>query len=189
VTGISSMSDFDGMIKVIKECLPSAQTIGTLFVPSEANSVCYRDELEKVAGKAGMKLISIAVSNSTEVPMAAGSLATRGVDAFCQVSDNLCDAAFPGISRTAQRERKPLFSFVTSLAIQQGAAIAVARDYRQGGRDLAARTVSFMKGASLQDMPFIFIKKTLITINAGNADLCGLRIPPSLLARADRVIR
>ena len=189
VSGISSMSDFEGMIRVVKECLPSARTIGTLFVPSEINSVCYRDELEKAAQKAGMKLISMPVFSSAEVSMAAGSLTTKGIDAFCQISDNLCDAAFPGISRTAQTEKKPLFSFVTSLAVQQGASISVARDYRQGGRDLAARTLSFMKGASLKDVPITYINRTLITVNAGNAQLCGLVVPPALLARADRVIR
>jgi ABC-type uncharacterized transport system substrate-binding protein len=189
VTGISSLSDFDQMVRVVKECLPSAQTIGTLFVPSEINSVCYRDELAKTAGKIGMKLISMPVSSSSDVPIAASSLASRRIDAYCQISDNLCDAAFPGISRTAQNEKIPLFSFVTLLTVKHGAAIAVARDYRQGGRDLATRTMSFLKGIPLRDIPFSYITKTLITINAKNADLCGLKIPPGLLARADRVIR
>jgi ABC-type uncharacterized transport system substrate-binding protein len=188
VSGISSLSDFDGMVRVVKECLPSARTIGTLFVPSEVNSVCYKDELAKAAEKIGMKLISIPVSSSSEVPIAASSLATRGIDAYCQIADNMCDSAFPGISRTAHNERKPLFSFTTSL-VNRGAAVAVARDYRQGGRDLAARTVAFLKGTSLQDMPFSYINKTLITVNIKNAGLCGLKIPPALLARADRVIR
>ncbi len=189
VTGISTMSDFNEMVRVVKECLPSARTIGTLFVPSEINSVCFKDELAKAAEKVGMKLISMPVSNPSEVPIAASSLSTRGIEAYCQISDNLCDAAFAGISRTAHNEKKPLFAFVTSLAVQQGAAIAVARDYRQGGRDLAARAVSFLRGASLSGIPFRYIDKTLITINFKNAELCGLRIPPPLLARADRIIR
>ncbi len=189
VAGISSMSDFDTMVKVIKECLPSAKTIGTLFVPSEVNSVCYRDELAKAAEKVGMQLISIPVSGSSEVPIAAASLATRGIDAYCQIADNLCDAAFPGISRTAQNERKPLFSFVTMLAVKQGASIAVARDYGQGGRDLAALTVSYLKGASLRNIPFSYINKTLITVNLESAKRCGLKIPSTLLARADHIIQ
>jgi ABC-type uncharacterized transport system substrate-binding protein len=189
VTGICSLSDFEGMVRVVKECLPSARTIGTLFVPSEVNSVCYRDELVKAAEKAGMELISMSVSNSNEVAVAASSLAMRGIDAYCQISDSLCDTAFPGISRTAQNEKIPLFSFVTSLAVQQGAAIAVARDYRQGGRDLASLAVSFMQGASIRDIPIRYINKTIVTVNLKNAELCGLRIPDALLARADRVIR
>jgi len=188
VSGISTMSNFELMVKVVKECLPSARTIGTLFVPSEANSVCFRDELAKSAENFGMKLISVPVSNSGEVPIAANSLAIRGIDAYCQISDNLCDSSFPGISRTAQNLKKPLFAFVTSL-VDQGAVIAVARDYRQGGRDLAARTASFLKGASLRDMPFGYIDKTVITISTRNAALYGLEIPAELLARADRVIR
>jgi len=189
VTGIATLSDFDGMVQVVKECIPSARTIGTLFVPSEVNSVCYRDELVKAAEKAGMELISMSVSNSNEVSVAASSLAMRGIDAYCQISDNLCDTAFPGIARTAQNEKIPLFSFVTLQAVDQGSPITVARDYRQGGRDLASLAVSFLKGASLRDIPIRYINKTIVTINLKNAELCGLGIPDALLARADRVIR
>lgn len=115
VAGISTMSDFDEMVKVVRECLPSARTIGTLFVPSEINSVCFKDELAKAAQKAGIKLISLPVFSSAEVPIAAGSLATQGIDAFCQIADNMCDVAFPGISRTAQKEKKPFFPSSPSL--------------------------------------------------------------------------
>ncbi len=188
VTGISSLSDFDGMLRVVKECLPTVQTVGTLFVPSEVNSVCCKDELVKATQKAGIKLVTMPVFNSAEVPIAAGSLVTHGVDAICQISDNLCDAAFSGISRTAHNEKIPLFAFVTSLAAKQGAAVAVARDYRQGGRDLAALTQSFLKGAAIKDIPFAYIQKTLLTVNVKNAELCGLTLPPGLLARADNVI-
>ena len=188
MSGISTISSFDAMVKVVKECLPSARTLGILFVPSEVNSVCFKDELATSAEKLSMKVITMPISSSSEVPIAANSLAVCGIDAYCQISDNLCDSSFPGISRTAQNLKKPLFAFVTSL-VDQGAVIAVARDYRQGGRDLAARTASFLKGASLRDMPFGYIDKTVITISTKNAALYGLEIPAELLARADRVIR
>ncbi len=189
VTGIVTISDFDGMLKVVKECLPSVRTVGTLFVPSEVNSVCFKDELAKAADRAGIKLVTIPVFSSSEVPIAASSLITKGIDAFCQISDNLCDASFAGISRAAQNEHKPLFAFVTSLAAKQGAAIAVARDYRDGGKDMASRAVAFMKGASLADMPFSRINKVILTVNMKNAALCGIRVPSALRTRADNVIQ
>ena len=77
----------------------------------------------------------------------------------------------------------------SALAVKQGAAIAVARDYRQGGRDLAALTQSFLKGAAIKDIPFTYIHKTLLTINVKNAERCGLNLPSGVLARADNVIR
>jgi ABC-type uncharacterized transport system substrate-binding protein len=189
VTGISSMSDFDGMMRVLKECLPRARTVGTLFVPSEVNSVCYKDALDKAAAKAGLKLIAMPVFTPAEVPTAAAALSMRDIDAFCQISDNLCDAAFPGIAQVAQRDKKPLFSFVSSLAVKQGAAVAVARDYHQGGRDMAARAIAIMKGKPAKDMPFTLISRTTITINVKNAQACGLEVPQSLLKKADKVVQ
>jgi len=188
VSGISTISSFDAMVKVVKEYLPSARTLGILFVPSEVNSVCFKDELATSAEKLSMKVITMPISSSSEVPIAANSLAVCGIDAYCQISDSLCDSAFPGISGTAQNERKPLFAFVTTL-VNHCAAVAVARDYRQGGMDLATRTVSFPKGASLRDMSFSYINKTLVTVHTKNAELCGLKVPPSLIERAYHVIR
>lgn len=47
VTGICSMSDFSGMIKLVKEISPDVKKIGTVFCPAEINSVLYKDCLKK----------------------------------------------------------------------------------------------------------------------------------------------
>ena len=187
ITGISTLSDFAGMVAVVKECLPNARRIGTLFVPSEINSVLYRDALAEAARRGGMDLESVAVSTSTEVPDAAMALASKPVDAICQITDNLNDASFPGIVQAARRHQKPLMAFVSGQAINGGAAVAVARDHEQVGRDMADLALRILHGESPATMPFQPVSRTRLVVNPANAARCGLTLPPALLKRADQV--
>lgn len=189
VTGVSTMSDFDGMVAVVRECLPQAKRIGTLFVPAEINSVIYRDALATAAQKAGMELVSVAVSNSAEVLEGANSLCGKEIDVICQISDNTNNVGFAGIANAARQQKIPLLAFVSQHVRTGGAAISVARDYEQAGRDAAQSALRIMKGESPAQIPFSVVQKTTIIVNQANAELCGLALPQSLLQRANEVIK
>lgn len=188
ITGISTISDFDGMVAVVKECLPDARRIGTLFVPTEINSVLYRDALAAAARRGGLELESVAVATGTEVPDAALALAAKPVDAICQITDNLNDAAFPGIVQAARRYQKPLMAFVSGQAVKGGAAVAVARDFEQVGRDMADLALRILHGASPATIPFRPVSRTRLVVNPANGAKCGLTLPPALLQRADQIV-
>ena len=68
VAGIFNRSPFEAMMKLVSECLPGARSVGTLFAPGEANSVNFRDGLEKAAREAGLRLVVVASSSPVEVP-------------------------------------------------------------------------------------------------------------------------
>ncbi|NQV32373.1 MAG: ABC transporter substrate-binding protein [Phycisphaeraceae bacterium] len=187
-TGISTMSAFEDMVAVLKECIPNARRIGTLFVPAEINSVYYKEALEKAARNGGLELITVGVSTSTEVPDATLSLIGKGVDVICQISDNLNNSAFSGITKAAEKTKTPLFAFVTSHVISGGAAVALARDYDEGGRDVADMLIRVMNGESPKNIPFAYVTKTRLVINLNNAATYNLKIPAGVLEKADTVI-
>jgi ABC-type uncharacterized transport system substrate-binding protein len=188
VTGVSTLSDFEGMVNVIRECLPGARSIGTLFCPAEVNSVFYKEELAKEAQRAGLNLAALPVATSGDVADAAAALAGQRIDAICQVSDNLNNTAFSGIVRAARQRAKPLFAFGTPNVKSGGACVAVARDFEQAGRDMAGLAARVLRGEDPGAIPFQNVSKTRIAVNLANAGLCGLTIPESLLKRADDLI-
>jgi ABC-type uncharacterized transport system substrate-binding protein len=53
VTGVHLAAAYDEMIALVRECLPGARTLGTLFVPSEVNTVYHRERREEAARAAG----------------------------------------------------------------------------------------------------------------------------------------
>jgi ABC-type uncharacterized transport system substrate-binding protein len=187
ITGVTTMSDFEGMIATVRECMPGVKRIGTLYAPSEVNSVLYRDALVKAASAKGMLVESVAVSSATEVPDAALALAGKGVQAVTQISDDVNGSAMGTISTAAARAGVPLFAFV-SKAVDDGAAVAVARDYREAGRLTARLALRVMRGEDPGRIPFTPLGRSVVVVSRKNAATYGLLIPRTVLQRADRVV-
>jgi len=188
VTGVFVVSPFDDMMSVVRQCLPEVKVIGTLFAPAEVNSVFYKDLLLEAAKQAGIEVKLVGVNTTSEVSDAALSLSSQNIDAVVQISDNMSSQTFVAIAEAANRFKLPVFTFNTTQA-EQGAAVVVARDYYDGGRDSALIAARVMRGEDPATIPFQPIRTTRVIVNLRAAAVSGLRIPPALLERADRVIR
>ncbi len=188
VTGVCSLSDFSGMVSLLREIAPGVKKIGTIFCPSEINSVLYKQHLEKAAREKGIALEAVGASTAGEAVDAAESLcAGRGVEIICQIADNLSAASFATIIKASGAARIPVFGFVSSDA-KHGAALSYAKDYYQGGIDSAKLAARVLNGESPAGIPFEYISKTTLIINKKAALACGLKIPESVYGRADSVI-
>jgi ABC-type uncharacterized transport system substrate-binding protein len=188
VTGVEFTSAFDEMIPLIRRLIPSTTKLGTIFVPSEVNSVFYKDELVKAAKQAGLELIAMPASTSSEVPDAALAMTTRGVNAICQIPGNLTAAAFASIAHAAAQAKVPVFAFQTSQA-HDGAAVVLSRDYIEAGKMSAAMAVKIMRGENPAAMPFQAVTKTRLILNLPSARNAGLNLPQDLVQKAEQVIR
>jgi ABC-type uncharacterized transport system substrate-binding protein len=189
VTGICTRSDFEGMARVIRQCLPGARRIGSLFATVEDNSIYNKDMFEAELRRLGITLVPTGISSGTEVMDAARAIVNQDVDLLCPVTSNMLEVAFAGVSRVAWEARIPLFTFTSTQVEQGAAAVGVARDYRQAGRDMARLAVRVMRGEPPAAIPFELVSRTRIVVNPDNAARCGLAIPPDLMRRAERVGR
>ncbi|MEN6460740.1 MAG: ABC transporter substrate-binding protein [Syntrophomonas sp.] len=187
VTGFSSMSDFNGMMDFIKKAVPSTVKIGTLFVPGETNSVIYKEQLIKAAKGHGLQAEAVPVNSSSEIANAAQLLCSQKIDVICQISDNLTGASMASIIQIAQKEKIPLFTFISEHP-RQGAVAALARDYYQGGKDAAGFGVRILHGESPAVIPFRTITQTTIVINPKAARECGLKLSSQVLKMADQIV-
>jgi ABC-type uncharacterized transport system substrate-binding protein len=188
VTGVSTESDFAGMARAVRECLPGARKVGTLFNPGETNSVFNRDGTAKALAAAGIELVAVATSTPSEVPDAARALTSRGIDAICQVNGNMHDSGFSGIAQAARAAKVPLFAYTSAQAHGGGAAVAVARDYERAGADQARLAARVLRGESPSSIPIQLVSRTVLVVNLEAAASLGMTIPPSLLSRADEVV-
>jgi ABC-type uncharacterized transport system substrate-binding protein len=184
VAGIYNSSPFEEMMKILRACLPTARAIGTLYAPSEPNSVNFRDELERAARGAGLKLVAVPSSSPSEAADAALALTQRGIDALCQIDDNLNGAAFPSIVAAARQARLPIFGFSSGQAAQ-GAAVVLSSDHFDEGRESALIAARVMRGESPASFPYQGITKTRLLVNREAAEAVGLRIPESVSRRAE----
>ncbi len=188
ITGICTMSDYATMGGVIRECLPGARRMGTLFASGEDSCIYNKDAMAAALRKVNIDLLAVPVTTSAEISEAALTLASQNVDGFCQVVGNIIDASFAGITRVVRQTKMPLFGFTANQARNGGAVVAVARDYEQSGRDTARLAARILQGESPAHIPIQLVSKTQLVINLDNAAACGLTIPQALLDRADEVI-
>jgi ABC-type uncharacterized transport system substrate-binding protein len=187
LTGVYTHTTFTSMMDYIKQVMPSARRIGTLFSQAELNATFYKNELITAASDAGLQLETYGVSYKSSVPQATQSLIDLGIDAICQIEDNLTSATFPSMIKVARENNIPVFSFVDEQA-HQGSVLVVAPDYIQGAMTAAELTARIMRGENPGEIPFERIKKFNHIVNLKAAHDAGLNIPQSVLDRADNVL-
>lgn len=183
VTGVYISGPFDRMAQLLHDHFPSWKSVGTLFCPAEVNSVFVEGKMRDALARRGIELESVAASTPADLPDAAAALASRPIDAIVQLSDNQGTAGFPAIVRAARRSHKPLVGF-TAQAVEQGAAFAIAEEYRDAGRGSGSMVAMILRGAPPSKIPFRDFEGDVLVVDEANARALGFSLPPSLLALA-----
>ncbi|HET9549842.1 MAG TPA: ABC transporter substrate binding protein, partial [Candidatus Binatia bacterium] len=187
VTGVYNTAAYAEMLELIRQIRPDVRVLGTLFVPAEVNMVYHREQLNEAARKLDFKVVAVAANTSADVADAALALTSQRIDVICQIPGNLTAAAFPSIAAAANKAKLPIFAFQSSQA-RYGAAVVLARDYGDAGREAGLLAARVMRGENPGKIPFIPYSKTKLVVNTKAARHIGLTIPPSLVKKADEVI-
>ena len=180
ITGISTMSDFKGMVALVKESMPGIKIIGTIYTPGEINSVAYKEELEKAANAGGLRLIAVPANSATEVADAALSIVNRKIEAFTQISDNLTASSGASIIKIANENSIPYFAFIGK-QVKDGAIAAIASDYYFAGVDAATLALKVLSGTSPGAIPFQYVSKSVVKVNLQAAEKFKITLPDKYL--------
>jgi ABC-type uncharacterized transport system substrate-binding protein len=187
VTGAYGANDVKRMMPIIRQLMPEAKKLGTLYVPGEVNSVYSYELLVEATRAAGYELASVGVNAGTEVLDGIQSLCDQHLDAICLSNSNLTGAAFPSIAQATSKAKLPVFAFLGS-ASKQGATVVLTRDYYDMGLDSAQIATRVMRGEKPASIPFFQSTKSRLYLNLVSAQKLGLTIPESLIKSADQVI-
>lgn len=187
VTGAYGAADAEGMMPIIRQVLPQARKLGTLYSPTEVNSVFNHDVLATAVKKAGYELVSVGVNTPSEVPDATQSVCGQGIDAVCLTNSNLAGASFPSIVQAAKRAKIPVFAFLGSTSAQ-GAAVVLTRDYFDMGQESGQLAARVMRGEPVGRIPLHPSTRNRLLLNRDAAKECGLTLPQALIEAADHVM-
>lgn len=188
VTGVAVLGPAADMLDLLEKHYPKYKRLGTLFCPSETNSVDLKESFEKQCIKRGFTLEAVPVNTSADLSDAAFSLVSRPIDAVVQISDNLTSGGFSAITKAAREAKKPLIS-LNSTTVPLGAAVAMGRDYHYAGEVTVEMLEQVIAGKDLATMPFVLPPKVMRTASLPNAAAVGMQIPEALLKECDRVIK
>ena len=183
VTGAETRLDAKRMRELLAAVAPRVRTVGTVFAPSEANSLFHRDLLVGELEAAGITVITAPADRPTEIPEAADSLVAQGAEIVVQISDNASGSGFNSIVRSADRAGVPVFGFTTG-AMHAGATLSVSIDYEQVGALSAEMLDRVLRGESPAAIPFSPPQSSRLLVNPARLEEFGMTLPPEVAADA-----
>jgi putative ABC transport system substrate-binding protein len=179
--------DYDRMVRILKQCLPSVVSIGTLIKAGEINMNLDTERLVKAAKAVGIQVVVVSVASNAEILEASQTLMRRGIGAVCQVPSNFMGTSFESLSKVARAARIPIFSFQTDQAVA-GAAVTLAPEGLECGKDTARVMLRIMRGEAPGNIPFQNFTKDEFFINPKAVSATGMVIPPELLKQAAVIV-
>ena len=177
----------DAELALVREVLPDARSVGILWNPSEANSQAWMKYLRAKGPEMGLEIVEQTVAGSLEVLQAAQSLAAQEVSAIIQVADNTVASAFDAVIQVGDQGDIPIFSIFGNGA-EMGASVSLPVDWYAAGYAAGEMAVRVLKGEDTARMPFQTASDVNLQVNLEAAERQGVRIPESVLQRADEVI-
>lgn len=183
VTGTSDILPVEEQLKLMREMLPEAKTIGILYTTSEANSVSMIKLYEDLAPKYNFTLVTEGVSATADIPLAADSILEK-VDALTNLTDNTVVSSLPLILDKANAKKIPVFGSEIE-QVKLGCLAAKGIDYDQLGVQTGNMAAKILKGeAKASDIPFEAIESPLTYVNKAAAKNLGIEIPQSVTEQA-----
>lgn len=187
VTGVVSAAPIRETLSFVREVLPRARRLGTLYTPAELNSEHYLELLRRNAPDFGFEVSVLPVGGPLEIPVAAQSLLNRKVDALAQISDNTINAAFEVLGRIAEENGVPLFGgFIRSTRL--GACAALGWDFSRMGYKTGELALRIRKGERPGRIPIQGMNEIKLSLNEAAAEKQGFRFSLDVIRRADEVI-
>ncbi len=183
VTGIGSFPPVQDMVDLIRQTLPSAKTIGTIYNASEANSVKVIEVARGLFSAAGLKLDEVTVASSAEVLQAAQALTSRHVDAFYIQGDNTVIQGFDAVVKAVRDAKLPLFVDDPDAA-KRGAVACVGLGYYRPGYAAAKPLARVLLGQSPAGIPMENVSEKAVWLDLPLAERLGLKFPAAILAEA-----
>lgn len=187
VSGVSSEGPIGQSLAFIKSLIPGIKRVGTLWTPSELNSLFYKDKAREEAGLLGLEMIAVPIANASDVLLSAQILINKKIDVIYQISDNTINQAFQAVGRVAVDNEIPLFGgalFHTEL----GACAALGWDFYDIGHRAGKIALRIKNGESPENISFQHMDRVMLHINLKMAEKQGIVFPEEVLNNADKVI-
>jgi putative ABC transport system substrate-binding protein len=190
VTGVARTSaDFFGdRIKLIKEVLPKAKQITALTNPNNPGHGRNLKDVELGALSSGLSFQSVAAKTANELDTAIGSAAKGGASALFILTDAMFNN---NLARVAQRAIHHKLPAVYDRAdfVDAGGLLGYGVNLPDLSRRAAEYVDKILKGAKPGDLTLVQPTKFDLAVNLKTADQIAVTIPPSVLARASKVVK
>jgi putative ABC transport system substrate-binding protein len=186
-TGVTLLSDelAAKRLEVLKEAVPSVSRVGFLWNPDHTDNEL--PVARRAAMALGIQLHSVEMRGPGDLDSAFAAAKQADIDAIYAVSSRQMVASVTRIVDFATKSRLPLAAGWGTW-VQAGGLISYGPNVGEMVRLAVVYVDKILKGAKPTDLPVQQPTRFELLINLKTAKALGLDVPPTLLARADKVI-
>jgi putative tryptophan/tyrosine transport system substrate-binding protein len=176
-------------LQILKEAIPAVTRVAILFNPLElANAQAIVQETRTAAEQLGLKVQLIEVHGPQDFESAFAAARRQRAQALQVIATNTFVSYRTQLAKLAIAEGLPSISDFPLLA-QAGLLMTYGADLDDLGRRLIGYMDKILKGARPADLPIERPVNLQLSVNLGTATALGIKLPQSLLLRADELIQ
>jgi putative ABC transport system substrate-binding protein len=190
VTGVSdaTVGVSTKRLELLKEVVPKLARVAMLWNPANPTNPIQLKDTQAAAPSLGMTVLAVEVKGSDDLERAFATIKKDRAGGLLVPGDPMFGSQRKRILDFAAKSRLPVMGATPENA-EDGVLMAYGTDFAELYRRIAIYVDKILKGAKPADLPIEQPMKLDLIINLKTAKQMGLTIPPSLLYRADRVIR
>ena len=189
LTGLSFLSlDLVGKrMELIKEALPAMKRVAIIANPQHPGQEAELAASQDAAKKLGLALEYLQVRSAPELDSAFGVIQKSRGEAIVVFPDALTMSFSERVAAFSRQNRIPAISGWAHFA-KEGNLMAYGPNFEHSFRRLATYVDKIIKGAKPADLPVELPTKFELVVNMKTAKALGIKIPQSILIRADKLI-
>ena len=187
VAGIPTLEVFSKVLELLKEVVPKISRVAILMDRTNPGQVVFDDSTNAAAQALKIRLQRVNVRGATDLQSAFTAALDKRAQALFVYPLPVKPAEIRRIADFALAKHLPAVTSWEGYA-EHGLLIFYGTAKTDQYRRAAAYIDKILKGAKPADLPVEQPTTLQMVINLRTAKALGLAIPPSVLARADRVI-
>jgi putative tryptophan/tyrosine transport system substrate-binding protein len=190
LTGLTSISpELDGKrLELLIEVVPKISQVAVLWNPTSPLQVVAERETQAAAHAMRIKVLSLGVQAEEKLDDAFATIRRERPGALLVLADRLFLHHRARIMDFATKQRLPGVHAYVEL-VEAGGLMSYGPSYAGMHRRAAYFVDRILKGTKPEDLPVEAPAKFELVINLKAAKQIGLTIPPSVLYRADKIIK
>jgi putative ABC transport system substrate-binding protein len=190
ITGLSVVEEnLSGKrLDILREAFPKARRVGYLWNPDAIVANPSFDQAKSIAQAIALQLQSYEARTPAEIDKAFTEMSKARPDAILVLLSPVVTLNSKRIVELALGQRLPGV-YPTNQFVEEGGLIAYGPRIGDMYRRAATYVDKILKGSKPGDLPFEQPTTFEFAINLKAAKQIGVTIPPTILARADRVIK
>ncbi len=189
VTGTDSVApELDAKrIELLKQIVPTVQTLAVLYNPDDQGSPIHLNWTADTARKIGVDLVRLQVRRAADYNVAFASTAGTRMDALLIFTDWVTFANWSRAREFARENKVPTICEFSQL-VEGGCLVSYGPTFEEFNERVAAQVNRILKGGKPEELPFEQPTRFELAVNIKTAKALGIKIPNSILVRADKLI-